>query len=160
RAEAEEVASRTVVLVEESGSVHEDRSAAAEMDGLRGVEAGAAEVDEVEVDVVDPRAAEVGAAEGRLADLLGGLEVRLIEVVGVEAGPAPFAGDRAVHQPASSRAQVERRLAEVGVSEVRPLPVDLREAGMAEAGPAEVGIGHRGAGQQGVVELGLLEVCG
>ena len=101
-------------------AVIEDRPAAAEVRDLLGVEQGAAEVDQVEIDAVDLGAAEVGAAEVGLADLLGTLEVLLVVVVGVEAGAAPLAGDRAADQAAAGRAEVEARLAEVGVAEVGP----------------------------------------
>src|SRR5436305_506809 len=66
-----------------SAAVGEDRPASSELGEVMGVETGAPEVDEIEVDRINPGAPEVGAAEVGLADLLGGLEVSFVEVVGV-----------------------------------------------------------------------------
>ena len=54
-----------------------------------------AKVHEVKIHAVDPCSAEIGATKICLADLFGALEVLLAVVVGVEAGAAPLAGDRA-----------------------------------------------------------------
>src|SRR5207245_219460 len=75
--------------------VFQDRAAAAQVRLLLRVEQGVPQVHQVEVHVADDRAAQVGVAEIGLADLLGRFEVLLGEVVGVEAGAAPLAGDGA-----------------------------------------------------------------
>ena len=57
---------------------------------------GTAEVDEIEIDAINPCTAEVGVTQVGFANLLGGFEVLLVEFVCVETGTAAFAGDWAV----------------------------------------------------------------
>jgi len=66
----------------------QDRAAPAEVDLLRPVVEGVAQVHEVEIGAEDVRVAQVGAPEVRLPDLLGRLEVLLVEVVGAKARPS------------------------------------------------------------------------
>src|SRR5262249_40535490 len=113
---------------------------------------GAAEVDQVKVDALDLRPAEVGAAEVGFPDLLGALVILLVVLVGVEARPAPLAGDRAADQAAPRGAEVEVGLAQVDAAEVHALPIDLSQAGSAErcalkVGAPQVGTRQQGAGQ-------------
>ena len=69
------------------GSVFEYGSALAEMLSLLAcVFRALAEVDEVEVDTLDPRTARVLALEVGLANLLGGLDVLIMVIIRVEAG--------------------------------------------------------------------------
>src|SRR5262249_9111502 len=136
-----------------AATVGQDRPAPPEVLGLGEVEAGTPEVDEVKIDAVDPGAAEGRAAEVGLADLLGRLEVLLVEVVGVKPGAAPLGSDRAADQAAPRRAEVEGRISEVGPGQAGTLPFDLGEAGLLEVRPAEVGPGQLRAGQQGAAEI-------
>src|SRR3954467_4319981 len=114
----------------------------AEVWDLLPVDPGASQVDQVEIHPVDFCSPEINTEEGCLPDFLGALEVLFVEVIGIEAGATPLARDRATDQPAPGRAGVEGRLAQVGAPEVRPFPIDLRQAGRTQAGAAEVGARH------------------
>lgn len=78
----------------------QDRATAARVLLLFGVEKGPAQIDEVEIDLLQNCPAEVGETQVGLADLLRRLEVLLVVVVGVEAGLAPLAGDGTADPPA------------------------------------------------------------
>src|SRR5690348_14855665 len=108
----------------------------------RGVDAGAAQVDQVEVRLVQSGAAQVGAAQVRLADLLRRLVVLLLEVVGVEARLAALAGDRTEDQSAAARPHVKAGSAQVRVAETRSLPVDVGESRLLQARSLEIGFRH------------------
>jgi hypothetical protein len=60
---------------------------------LVGVEKRAAKIHQVEVHVVDSRAAEIGAAEVRLADFFRALEILLVPVIGLKTGSTSLATD-------------------------------------------------------------------
>ena len=112
-------------------SVFKDSPATAEMLGLVRRVFRVAEVDQVEVDVFDLSPAEVGAAEVGLADRLGGLDVLIVVIVGIETGTASLAGDRTPHQSATGRAEVEARSTQVGAKKLSAGPVDLGQPGFA-----------------------------
>src|SRR5262249_62190396 len=112
----------------------QDRAAAAEVNLLLRRINRPTQVDEVEISAADHRAAEVAAAEVRLANLLGTLEVALIVVVGVKAGARPFRGNRREQQAAARRAHVERRVRQVRDAQAAVLPVDVAEPRLAQPG--------------------------
>lgn len=88
------------------------------MRGLLRVVLGAAQIDQVEIDIGYDGPAQIGAAEICFADFLGRFEGLFIVVVGVEAGAAPFAGVGTKYQPAARRARVERTIPQI---DARPL---------------------------------------
>ena len=116
----------------------EDGAAAAEPVCLLRREDRLAQVDEVEVGPFDERVAQVGAAEVGRPDLLGRAEGLVVVLVGVEAVARPFRRP-SEDQAAPRRAHVEARLPEIGVAEVRLLPLHVAQLRAVEARPAERG---------------------
>src|SRR5262249_42273124 len=95
---------------------------------LFGIELGAAKIYQVEVDVVDFGSAQVGTAQVGLPDFFRGLEVLFQEVVGVKAGSASFAGNRAVDEARARRSEMERRALQVGAEQRGALPVNVGQS--------------------------------
>ena len=84
-----------------SGAGFENRPTSADLPDLLGIEQCAAKVDQIEIHILNARAAEIGAAKVGLADFFGALEVLFAPVVGVESGAASLAGDRAADEAAA-----------------------------------------------------------
>src|SRR5262249_54804525 len=117
----------------------EDRSRAAEVGFLFTGVASAAQIAEIEVDVLHLRSAQVGVAEIGFADLLGRFEILLVKFIGIEARSAPFRSNRATNQAAARRTKVECAAVEVGIAEIGPFPINVSEAGARQIGLEEPG---------------------
>jgi hypothetical protein len=79
-----------------------------------------AQVDQVELRVLDDGPAQVG-----LANLLIELDALALEIIDVDPGAASLAGDWSAHPAASGRAKVNARAPQVSVAQVSPRPPNL-----------------------------------
>ncbi len=97
-----------------------------------------AEIDQIEVNVLDVRTTQIGAPKIGFADFGYRLEISIVIIISVETGPAPFACDGAAHQAIANRSQVEARAAKVGITQIRVRPGDVRESRTAEIGAKKI----------------------
>src|SRR5262249_51311314 len=132
--------------------------AASEVPRLLFVVLGAAQIDEVEIDVVDAGAAQIDAAQVRLANLLGRLEMLLVTVVGVKAGACAFRGEGREEETTARRPHVESGAAQVGAAQTGTLQVDVAQFGVLQVGVGQISARHLGTRQQSVLQAGNTEI--
>jgi hypothetical protein len=119
------------------------RAAVAEMLGLvRGI-LGISQVHEIEVDVLDFGATQIGTAEIGLADFFSGFDVLIIVIVGVEPSTASLTGYWATYEAVARRPEVKAHTPQVGIAEIGSRPVNIGQSGIAQIGSNEISLRHR-----------------
>src|SRR5262245_28929746 len=137
----------------------ENRAAAEKLLGLLGVVLRAAEIDEIEIDPFDVRPPQVHPAQVGLANLLRMLvRGEVVEIVGVKAGARAVPRIRTADEAAPRAPHAEHGPAQVGISQIGPFPIDVRQAAAAKTRILQICPRHRSAGECRVRKVGALAV--